>query len=139
VQRGGGHRHPLGEAAGPVHAEQAALAADLREPASAQVAPAAAEQRVDRHAATGRVDAGDLVAHHQWRLAHPEAAKAVQLAAADARSLDVQDHLAVARLRLVDVLHLDHAGSREDQSSHTPPRSPKGTHRDSSSSPRPRR
>ena len=55
------------------------------EAAAAQVAVTAAEQRVDGHAATGRVDADDLVAHHQRRLAEPEAAEAVQLAAADAR------------------------------------------------------
>jgi len=107
VQGGSGDRHPFGEPTRPVHAEQAALTAHLRETATAQVALATAQQRVDRHPAAGRVGADDLVAHHQRRLAEAETAEPVQLAAADARRLDVDDHVAVTRERSVEPTSAD--------------------------------
>ena len=108
----------LGESSAQVHTEELALPAELEVPATAQVALAAAEQRVDHHAAAVRRLAGELVSHHQRRPAETDAAEAVQLAAADPAGTDPDRQPAVRHGGSRDVLQLHGSSAGEHQRAH---------------------
>ncbi len=104
AQRGPRHGHPLGEAAGPVHADDLTLPADLPEPAQAELAEAAGQHRVDDHPVAVRARPRELVPHDQRRLAEAGMPGPVQLAAADADRAYVHEDVAVCHLGLGDVV-----------------------------------
>jgi hypothetical protein len=98
-----------------VHPDDGPAPADLAQPAGAQVALAAGQDRVDDHRVAVVADPGELVPHDQGR--HPEAgmAGAVQLAAADPGRPHVHQDVALGhvRFRHVELLHRARTGEHQ--------------------------
>src|SRR5919201_6597699 len=124
-----GHRRGAREAAGPRDAEKIAIRTEVAVAALAVRAPAAADDRVDRHplCLPARVDPRTefghrprvLVAHDEgWRpVAHP-AEVALHLGAADPGGIRLDDRLLRTRPGLSDVLDLHPLRPKPDQRFH---------------------
>src|SRR5690349_10662943 len=105
------HRDQLRECARPVHAQRALRGTDIAMAMPANVTQPAWDIRLDDHSAAWRVlrlariynAANGFVAHHQRIFDGADAPEDRQVAAADANSLDADEHFASAESGLHDL------------------------------------